>query len=115
MSKSWPIKGIASFKSILDFQIYTFALYTPFSVINLIGVALFISIDQNSLEIWESISLLISFSFYSLLMFIYDFPGLAHLNRVSTGKIVFGYFFRSILLGTILGLGILTVLLLAMS
>lgn len=103
MSKIWPIKGIASFKSILDFQIYTMALYTPFSVFTLIGSALVILISPSSFDFWISFNLLIGFSFSFLLMFLYDFPGLGHLNRVSTGKVILSYFFWSILLGIFSG------------
>ena len=103
MSKVWPIKGIVSFKSILDFQIYSMALYTPFSVISLVGSALIFFTDSSNFEFWDSINQVITLSCVFFLMFIYDFPGLAHLNRVSTGKIICSYMFWSVLLGVILG------------
>ena len=110
MSKVWPIKGIVSFKSILDFQIYTMALYTPFSAFTLIGSAFVILISPDSFSLLTTVNILIAFSFSFLLMFLYTFPGLGHLNRVSTGKVIFSYLFWSILLNIFGGFVVIAIL-----
>lgn len=106
ISRAWPVKGKAAFSSIFELHCYTVAIFVPFVAFALL-VSPFIAhlVSMDILPAWcyfvqPVISLMISLAGLAF----WQFPGVAFLNAVSTGRLWFGFCFWHFILGAFLGL-----------
>ena len=103
ISRIWPIRGIANFSSIFGLQCYMSAFVLPGMVIDLLGTFLVLILAKGLLAEWKVFlangvaGLLIGI----LSLLFWNLPGIAAINKVSTRRVLAGYFFWPVALGFI--------------
>lgn len=104
VSRLWPVRGKANLKDILFFQFYLFAVFLPFSVVELLGTPFLLnyirSAEQESAVLALLIMPMIGAIGGSVVGLVYNLPGLAYLNGVSTSR----FFWACMLWGGLMGI-----------
>lgn len=89
MSRVWPIKGSATFYSIFRLQCYMLSIIVPMAALDLlIGPIVAELIINDVLPVWSIFVQAGTGAIVGLVaLFVYQIPGLAFLNDVSTGRV----------------------------
>jgi len=110
VSRIWPIKGKGTLVSIFEFQCYLTALLVPMAAVDVLIDPITIAMVAHGTPSWVLfIPGTIGFTAGSALFFLYQNPGLAELNGVSSLRMLFGSLFWMVVLSFAAGvpLGIL--------
>ncbi|MDD9983239.1 MAG: hypothetical protein OXU81_18090 [Gammaproteobacteria bacterium] len=104
LSRVWPIKGSATFRSVFAFQCYMSAIILPLTMLDLLVQPVIVGLNGGSMPEW-GIGMLVLFGLavggFGLLF--RNFPGIAYINGVSTTRVFEGYVFWSVVVGVIIG------------
>lgn len=105
ISRVWPVKGKAAFSSIFELQCYMMAIIVPLSAFDLlVGPTIANLVSMYILPAWcQFVQPVIGLMIGLAGLFFWQFPGVAFLNGVSTGRIWLGFFFWNFILGVFLG------------
>ena len=98
ISRLWPVRGTATFTSILKGQCYTVAIVLPFA-----AVVCLLSPFIVTLNIRESTIIFVGLAWGVVVTFGWQLPAVAFANGVSTGRIVGGLLFWPACLGAVIG------------
>lgn len=105
VSQVWPVKGGADFRSIFAFQCYMCAVILPTAILDFVGQPVTVLVAGGSLPEWSvGIPPLLILAIAALGLVFRNFPGIAHINHVSTSRLLVGFAFWPAVVGTILGL-----------
>lgn len=104
ISPQWPIRGRATLISIFEFQCYMTATLVPAGAIDVLLDPLLLHIVLNGAPYWILyIPLAIGYVLGLIFYFVYQNPGLAHLNGVSSLRMLLGTILWSTVLMVALG------------
>lgn len=101
ISRVWPVKGIASFRTIFELQCYMMAIITPLAAIDVLVAPIIAElVGRNITPGWTALlpsglGLIVGFAGFLF----WNMPGVAHLNGVSTARLWLGLLFWSLVLG----------------
>lgn len=109
ISKFWPVRGSATILSIFQFQCYFLAIVLPLMALDLLLVPSLIAlVHQEIVPEWAgSIPAAIDFTIGILGAIVWQIPGVAVVNGVSTRRVWAGFLFWPATLGV--GIGLLNV------
>ena len=111
ISRIWPVRGKAAFLEIFGLQCYMMAIIVPVSGLDLlIGPTITKLVSTGILPAWcQLIQLVIGLMVGFAGLFFWQYPGVAYLNGVSTGRLWFGSLFWSFILGIPVGVVIIMI------
>ena len=107
ISRIWPIRGSATFRSIFELECYTLAIrmlppmVLTLVLLPLVTVLMATETVSNSSGILILVAPAIVITLASLIFL--EFPGIAAVNEVSTGRVWAGFLFWPTALGALLG------------
>ena len=103
LSKIWPIRGKSTFLSIFKSNCYTSSALIPPAALILIDFSIILVLNGNidhinqtplesSLKLFLIISIIISVPYTIIVWAVWQIPGIAVVNGVSTSRVFYGFF-----------------------